>query len=692
MPVTDRRIPAVYVTIEDASYVAPTLEVGRTVMAAIVTERGPHNRVVTVSARDEYQRLFGKPNYRKCSQTHYQLDAALGLTNSALAIRVVPLDSTISFSQIYDTGSTIAAGNTITGDFTLKASSNLIYAPADVDYAKISIGDWISLTTSKQDAFQVVQKTDATKMLSADRTVNVTTSDITAQTLYRFVPYKAGAFQVSNNQGTASSYIKVETANEYINNLPLDSDNVFTFYANGAGQWYNSIKVKGMRNTTLEKMFTDADGNVLYKYCFMDIWVVQIDEDGNELLLEGPWEVSLMRKTKTGSVIRDISSGDILFMEDVINERSTFVRCAAGPRSDDLNEANNVDAEDKRLQIMLMISSASSDFPLLGTTNVSPSSGIQLEHGGDGTGMYENGIYQPSDSFNGVIKQAYECIGADVFGDSTDGTIEELKEAVYPWFEPDYILSGGFRYDIQTSAAGLADYRQDCIHLGDIYPIKYSYSDDLAQRKGDGMYSGWNFWTSMIYVQYRKMYDMYTGEKIWFSPVYHAIQRHLDTDAKYFIGEPVAGIEKGTIVDGIELAYKANSKQMGDLQDYELNYTIVEPQGKYFLSQLTTWKRLSILKRAHAAKFVAYIRRVIPKLLKDILQRKATQYWINQAKFRVDNFLSAFLENPALERYSILKSFTSTVQFDDVRSELNVYIDITPIRAIERINVYIIVH
>ena len=196
----------------------------------------------------------------------------------------------------------------------------------------------------------------------------------------------------------------------------------------------------------------------------------------------------------------------------------------------------------------------------------------------------------------------------------------------------------------------------------------------------------------MLYVQYRERFDEYTGSKMWITPVYHALERHLYCDGAYFIAEPVAGIEKGAITEPIKVAYRANHTERGDLIDDELNPTIVESQGKYFLSQLTTWKRLSILKRGHAAKFVAYIRKVIPVLLKDILQRKATQYWINQAQFRVDNFLNNFVENPASERYSILSNYSVSVEFDDVQSELNVYVDITPIRAIERINVFITVY
>ena len=225
--------------------------------------------------------------------------------------------------------------------------------------------------------------------------------------------------------------------------------------------------------------------------------------------------------------------------------------------------------------------------------------------------------------------------------------------------------------------------------IADTGALVEDYETDLDRRLNN---VPWNSWNSMLYVQFRKIFDMYTGSYMWMTPVYHAIERHLYCDGFYFIAEPVAGIEKGAIQEPIELAYKANHVERGDLGDAELNCTIVEPQGKYILTQYTTWKRLSVLKRAHVAKFVCYIRKVIPTLLKDILQRKATQYWINQAQFRVDTFLSNFIENPSLERYSILKSYNISVQFDDVASELNVYIDITPIRAIERINVFITVH
>lgn len=195
----------------------------------------------------------------------------------------------------------------------------------------------------------------------------------------------------------------------------------------------------------------------------------------------------------------------------------------------------------------------------------------------------------------------------------------------------------------------------------------------------------------MLYVQWREITDAYTGQKLWINPCYHAIQQHLIIDANYFLGEPVAGIEKGAIAEPIELAYVCNHTGRGDLQDAEMNFIIVEPDGKYILTQLTTWKRLSILKRAHAAKFICYCRKMIPPLLKDILQRKGTDFWVNQAKTRVDYFLNKFSMTAATEAYKMLTHYNVNVAFDEVASELNVYIELAPIRVIERINVYITV-
>ena len=294
-------------------------------------------------------------------------------------------------------------------------------------------------------------------------------------------------------------------------------------------------------------------------------------------------------------------------------------------------------------------------------------------------GQYNtSGNIQPSDQLLGKVARAFG-------GQLTENGIDDLRETVYPVMQPDYIVCGGYPAWVQQYANELASYRQDCMVLADTGAFYNSGDKDLDARLHQ---VPWNTFTSMLYTQYRRITDVYTGRKFWVSPVYHAIRRHLYCDAVYFLAEPVAGIEKGAIEEACILAYKGNHTLRGDLGDAELNCTIEEPDGVYFLTQFTTWKRYSVLKRAHVAKFVLYLKKALPPLLKDLLQRRATNYWISQAKIRVNSFLARFLEGPT-ERYSCITSYNANVSFDATSSTLDVIISIVPIRAIERINVTI---
>lgn len=676
MPVTDRREPAVYVTIEDKSYVESTIESGRSVYSVILCNRGPHNRIVNVTSKSQFHKLFGKPNFRLNSQTFYQIDKALDYTSSVLVTRVVPEDSYWANSYIRE----VSTGNTVNEEYTFTNNSNTVVCGSVTAYNSVSIGEWIY---NSNDTIAVAAQVISKKYDAATTTYSFILDRVYAGSagtevpLIKFSPYEY------------QSMTEVTTSDLFVN---PDNDVVFYFYANGAGKYYNNLVIRGVRNTELEKYYIDDDGNIMYKYVFMDIAVYELQDNGSYLLQEGPWTVSLIPRYPDGSPVKDLTSGSYLFIEDVINSNSDLIRCVASTRDSLTGEPkgefpsvtkmiSDADAEDRRLQVMLMLSSSS----ITGTSNViSSTPGVVFENGTDGTGLYDSGgNYNPNDALLGLVSQAFKGTL-----ESVDGSVEQLPESLYAWYTPDYIVCGGFPAEIQEAAAELAANREDCIVLADTGGYKSSLEKDLDARADD---VPWNQWTAMLYVQWRRIFDEYTGQKIWVSPVYHAIERHLYCDAAYFIAEPVAGIEKGAISDPIDLAYKANHTERGDLLDKELNCIIVEPQGKYILSQFTTWKRLSVLKRGHVAKFVAYVKKTLPTLLKDILQRKATAFWINQAKLRTTAFLNKFVEG-SVERYSILKSFNVSVEFNESSSELNVMVDMTPIRSIERINVYISVY
>jgi len=75
--------------------------------------------------------------------------------------------------------------------------------------------------------------------------------------------------------------------------------------------------------------------------------------------------------------------------------------------------------------------------------------------------------------------------------------------------------------------------------------------------------------------------------------------------------------------------------------------------------------------------------------MRDIVQRKATQYWLSQGQYRVNNFFLKYLDGAATDRYACVSFYTANIEFDKSRSELNVYITFAPILSIERINVFL---
>lgn len=679
MAITDRREPGVYVSIEDLSYVASTPNTGRAVYCVGVCQKGPHNRIVQVTSQAEFHQTFGQPNFYKTSKSHYIMDKAMQYSGRGYYVRLTPDDAKQANVLISKTDSTESNLSTlITGVFSW-AESDEVVCTTDVS-SDLSVGDWIYSETETDSGYiyakQIIAlevESDSTTTITLDSNYAGTTGDAAA---FLFTPY-----ETTTPGYDATLALPTETAD-------LNTNDVYGFYATGAGAAYNNYKIKGNRNVELEKMFVDDDGIAEYKYLFMDIGVYEVNDiTGAEALVEGPWRVSLIDNTPDGIRIRDLSSGQPLYIESVINNNSKLIHCCVGAAMQDLRNSSALDkSTEYRKQVMMLLSAGQP--PATSFTVVDP--GVSLASGFDGTtdGIGGDSLYDDTTGFinideniEGLATQAYNCSMTGI-----DGSIAQMREVTYPVYQPDYILTGEWPAATQNGGRQLADLRQDCIHLGDS-TYQTSYSNDLDARLN---LVPWNNWTSALYCQFRRRRDEYTGQYMVVSPVFHAIENHLAVDGNYFLGEPVAGIEKGAIAEPIELVYTANHTERGDLGDAELNLTIVEPEGKYFLTQFTTWKRLSILKRLHAAKFVAFVRKSVPPLLKDLLQRKGTDFWVKQGQSRVDYFLSKYMGSN-VEALNMLTNYSVNVEFDEVASELNVYIGLTPVRVIERINVYIAV-
>ena len=464
MAYLDRREPAVYVDIEDKSYAAETIETGRSVYSVILCDRGPSDQIVKVRSQAQFHDVFGTPNFLRTSQTHYQMDAALQYTSNGLVVRVVPDDAYWANTAIKEntTGEVVAANFEFTSkneateedpdkarkvfmeklDSSSEAYSSAIYGDnvnLEEETDKVQIGSWIY---AEGDDSSV-----AAQVVNMEPEVDKETGEETGRTIITL----DREYEGSSHIGTAYTYVPysetstVEVNDEdYLNNP--DGDVVYYFYAVGAGKYYNRLCIRGTRNTDLEKYYLDENDEPLYKYLFMNIGIYEVQDNGNQKLLEGPWVVSLSPRypddgnnSSNGQVI-DPTSGQYIFIEDVINDNSNLIRCVASTKDPVTDEPNAefpavtklVDSEDKRLQVMLMLSS----YTPVGTSNIASTvNGMTLKNGTDGNGQYNvSGNIQPSDALLGKVARAFG-------GSLTENGIDDLRETVYPVFQPDYIVN-----------------------------------------------------------------------------------------------------------------------------------------------------------------------------------------------------------------------------------------------------------
>jgi hypothetical protein len=560
----------------------------------------------------------------------------------------------------------------VTGNFTFTNGSNIVTVSDNLLLDKVSISSWIYSEADKPTvgesgvyARQVISKNTTTGEIILDKDYEGTSG---ADNLYKYVPF------------VTTSYKNVRNKNRFDT---TDNDNLWYFYVKGAGSYYNNMFIKGTRNTSLEKMYIDNDGNPLYPYNFMDLSVYKNNGDGTISKIEGPFTVSLMPQDANGIRIKDINTDRDLYITTVINENSNFIKCEEGYGTLGLLTLNKTYPYEpdnlKRLQLQTLFTEGN----ILNELTVG-GNGVIFDNGGDGNLFNENGTLNLTDEYKAIISRSFNGTLKSV-----DGSVESIRNEVYPKYIIDYIASGGYPATIQNYARELAQSRGTILVLGDTGQNYTTADDDIVARQTA---VPWNTWCAALYTQYRRISCPYTGRKFYVTPVYHALERHLHVDANYWISEPVANIEKGAISEQIELAYETTDyTKLMDMIDKELNPVMVEPDGTYLISELTTWKKYSKMKKQSSAKFIQYVQKTLPRLLKDILQRKSTSNWLSQIDERISKFMNQFKSGSGSEKYESMNSFSYSKVYNEDASEVNVMLSINLLGTIERIKIGITV-
>jgi len=310
----------------------------------------------------------------------------------------------------------------------------------------------------------------------------------------------------------------------------------------------------------------------------------------------------------------------------------------------------------------------------------------QLQSGSNGLNLIRDGRlnmgYSPGDLINQDAKQLL----IEFYNDN-----EVVHEVLYPELDFDYVPDWTQDIDVMNSIVEFADeigFTMPIISL----PRQTNYQDDYLSRIEDVYLSSYN---TMLYSGQNNdnHYNAEMGLRISAPSSYYALLNHLDTDAQISITEPMANIVKGQLpVAGAQLAYIAKSANIEKLRGVQINTIIKEIDGIYFIDQLTAYKSASKLSRGNVVKVIHRMRKDLPKILKDLLQRKALENVIASAKNRTEKYMSRWLVTDNNTVDGIFSEINVTPLFVEEELKLIVSIAVRPIGTIEKIEVPITVY
>jgi hypothetical protein len=268
---------------------------------------------------------------------------------------------------------------------------------------------------------------------------------------------------------------------------------------------------------------------------------------------------------------------------------------------------------------------------------------------------------------------------------------EVIHEVLYPELDFDYVPDWTGDIDIMNAIIQMAD------EIGFTMPIvalprENNPDKDYKMRVEEVYFSSYN--TALYSGQWNDNHYMEKiGSRIAVSPSYYAMLNHLNIDDTISITEPMANIVKGQLpVSGAKLSYIAKSADIERLRGVQINTIIKEIDGIYFIDQLTAYKSASKLSRINVVKVIHRMRKDLPKILKDLLQRKALENIILSAKSRTEQYMSRWLVTDNNTTDGIFSEITVTPLFVEEELKLIISIAVKPIGTIEKIEVPITVY
>ena len=743
-------IPSVVVSIEDESYLQPILSSGRTVLIPFFSKYGIEE-IQSWSTWDEFKSKFGEINPRKYGMAQMYIKGASQFTQSFLGKRLLPSDAAIAnkideYSAEGVMGmsisgatepSSIAAGSTdesfsFYGRGRGSGYNDIVirFEPLN-EYTKFYADDngipnyqfnFLAATvyekSSNGNLVQLEQNKIPFALVDIDPSNGATIKDIydakslSAEHRFEDISTHVGAFLFDNNS-ELENYMGPKDIDS---RLFWDADKSKAAYIIFEDADISIEYTDASMDATVPKArfhYKDSAGDDKYVIVTISNGQIKVADDTSNGSETGDLESMNIASSKSFYTLKFYDKGNFLASDVKIYETTAsegqmtvvtkFDCTGAAVIVDDVVVTENTDytvSNDSIIftkplgygqYIKIVSASSNSDaniildqlkFPRYTLWKHLIEDGVQLESGYNGKNLYINGIL----NFSGpgaTGKENAKMLLVDFYSTNPD-----LREVLYPKFNFDYVPDYTSDADVQAAIGNLTDYIQTALGIHST-GIKYNYKQDLDYRKYD---LGFSSFCNALYSgeANKKQYDADLGRAIVMPTSYYAMLDHLYIDGSMDISEPVAGINKGSLRTGIiKLTYSPTTLQIEKMRMKQINSIIDEPDGIYFIDELTMYKKSSILSRIHAIKPIMQIKKDLRKLLKDILFDKDGYTAVDRAKTIIDIYMKDTVYDAQKNRTGWFEYYKYDIVFEENKLEIKVLLTVKPLRSVEKVSVTI---
>lgn len=491
------------------------------------------------------------------------------------------------------------------------------------------------------DKFQslviTVNKDSYEKLINENDTIDYTSYDIYSTTRIEYkkknVFVKDIIWTADTNAAFCAYAHRMTQFNDIIYNAsPDDSitngsiEPFILFYPLGRGTFYNGVHIDMKLSSTSIHEESDFD-----KVLILDIYNTT---DGNILKVES-FEVSFNPNKK------DLS-GNSIFIEDIVNRYSNYVRCSINREIFNENSkfTQNIHSD---LDILF------SRYALrnkVGSTSIPPS----FKHGDDGNIFDKYGNLDWNVAQQLLVKAYTGTIINPAALDQNNPYETDVLDKENVLF--DLVFDAGYPRPVKVAIQTLIEARhQDCfgvIDLGDNASAKAAY-----EARRDGVGAPFNTPFIAIYEPYSLIYDEFSGRDIWISPVYHAARAIALTDLNYGRHHAPAGVKRGMCPEIQKLRYNLGRETA--YQDlfvsYNINPIIQNRDGFLIWGQSTSYLKTSKFQDINVIRLVLRIKRDLEFALRDYIFDLNDEFTWQLMSGAVNGYLGNLVSEQALTSF-----------------------------------------